>query len=101
MFQTVIFAILATRASGARMKREVKLAVTRAPAQKVDGLYTFGAPCVSKRELRNPASSDGCFPGIRFVTQQPGKVDAVPAILTFGWDHPLMTKVRLDDKKVA
>jgi hypothetical protein len=102
--KAVVCAILVTGSSGARRHRRAAATSSDESARgvkKVDKLYTYGAPCVSPTELRNPASSDGCFPGIRFINQQPFLTDSVPSLLTFGWDHPFMTKVRLDDKNVA
>jgi len=77
---------------------------------RVQGLYTFGAPSVSKPKL-NPGRGDiasgqlapdmigqTCFAGGRFFITDAVDYDPVPPIATVvGFVHPKITAIRLED----
>jgi hypothetical protein len=67
----------------------------------VDGVYTFGAPRVSKSVLVNKRRKDGCFPGYRMVrTDKSGPLNWVDPVskLPTGWEHPKTAGVSKDKK---
>jgi len=64
------------------------------------GLYTYGAPAVSKKQVtsgrHNGGSSDGCFPGSRFFNSDAVRYDLVPGVAQWrGFRHPKLQAVRL------
>lgn len=71
---------------------------------KVDLLYTYGSPSSGKPPMRNPTTSDGCFPGRRFWLSNHGnasfgrdQVDIIPPLPNIvGYSHPFMDGVELE-----
>lgn len=67
----------------------------------VDAIYAYAAPGSAKPPLRNLASKDGCFPGLRFWTMQRrwfGNLVDLPVVGAglAGYKHPYMDAVGLD-----
>merc|ERR1719401_563904 len=65
----------------------------------VQELYTFGAPGVSKNQITNPNSDDGCFKGARVYNMDTYQQDPIPALSSpFSFVHPKVAEIKL--KKV-
>lgn len=68
---------------------------------RVSSIYTFGSPAMSIPSLTYPASSTGCFPGVRVVAARsnwlmPQNIDMVAKITTpFGYEHPQMEQAKI------
>lgn len=71
----------------------------------VSKLYTIGAPCVAKTQVKNGRSKSGCFDGARFYVQDKGDFDPVPFVAckkTGGsFRHPRVKAVMLHQTKKA
>lgn len=62
----------------------------------VGELYTFAAPGVSKQQLTNFKSEDGCFKGKRIYIEDAVFSDPVPALsYPFGFMHPKVQSYRI------
>lgn len=65
----------------------------------VSGLYTFGAPAVSKTQLTNHFAEDGSFAGGRFYNEDYIYFDPLPMSGTsLGLLHPKVAAIRLKDQ---
>eukprot|EP00927_Polykrikos_kofoidii_P041917 TRINITY_DN3579_c0_g1_i1.p1 TRINITY_DN3579_c0_g1~~TRINITY_DN3579_c0_g1_i1.p1 ORF type:complete len:275 (+),score=19.63 TRINITY_DN3579_c0_g1_i1:196-1020(+) len=65
------------------------------PAFTVDGLYTIGAPGISKQRINNDQERNGCFSGMRVVNYDGASYDPVPYISHhFGFLHPPLEVTR-------
>lgn len=77
---------------------------SRIRAGTVDLLYTFGAPSTGKPAIKNPQSTDGCFPGLRLWSSNRGagdfgedEVDIIPSLAhNLGYRHAYMDGVDLE-----
>mmetsp|Transcript_57821 Transcript_57821/g.163174 ORF Transcript_57821/g.163174 Transcript_57821/m.163174 type:complete len:257 (+) Transcript_57821:261-1031(+) len=64
----------------------------------VAGIYTFGAPAVSKGQLTDGRSSDGCFGGGRWYREDEAAFDPVPYLAhPLGFQHPRSIAIRMED----
>jgi len=65
----------------------------------VSGLYTFGAPAVSKIQLLNDVAEDHTFAGGRFYSEDKIHFDPVPFSGTqIGFVHPKVAAIRLEEQ---
>jgi len=65
----------------------------------VTGLYTFGAPAVSKVQLTNNLAEDSTFAGGRFYNEDKIYFDPVPfSGSALGLLHPMIAAIRLEGK---
>jgi len=67
---------------------------------KMNELYTFAGPGVSKKQLTNSLSPDGCFKGARIYNQDRFMQDPIPALSSpFGYKHPKLAEIRLKQQR--
>lgn len=116
MFRLLTAAAVVNTASALRKQRQNKSSASadvddgasaESSAPMVDGLFTFGAPGVASPGIKNPRSSDGCFPGIRswswwqagFPSYGSAIDTVVPIAGLVGFRHNWMEGAELDISK--
>jgi len=63
----------------------------------VSALYTYGAPAISKRVVKNGQTKNGCFPGLRCYTENKRKKTADGGALFIQAQHLKMSILAIDN----